>query len=218
VKARLAAFPLLQHGLHCCVLLFIMRVIAGTYRSRLLTAPPGMATRPTSDRLRETVFNILAPHVEGARFADLYAGTGAVGIEALSRGAAHVTFFENAAPAVAALRANLTALKIRSAFQLEQRSVPVALRNLVRASRREIDQRFHIVYLDPPWEDAAAYTQSLNLLAGSAAALLAPEAIIIAEHARRGAVTTADTYDVLERYRLLEQGDAALSFYRHAGK
>ncbi len=107
-----------------------MRVIAGTYRSRPLTAPRGMATRPTSDRLRETLFNILAPHVEGARFADLYAGTGAVGIEALSRGAAHVTFVESAAPAIAALRSNLAGLGIREGFQAEQRSVPLALRNL----------------------------------------------------------------------------------------
>jgi 16S rRNA (guanine(966)-N(2))-methyltransferase RsmD len=168
-----------------------------------------MATRPTSDRLRETLFNILAPHIERARFADLYAGTGAVGIEALSRGAAHVTFVERDAPALAALRANLAALKIREDFQLEQRSVPVALRTLARRP-----QHFTLVYLDPPWEDLAAYTQSLNLLAESSAALLVPEALVIAEHARRGTVTLADTYGTLHRYRLLEQGDAALSFYR----
>jgi 16S rRNA (guanine(966)-N(2))-methyltransferase RsmD len=196
-----------------------MRVIAGTYRSRPLTAPRGTATRPTSDRLRETLFNVLAPHIEGARFADLYAGTGAVGIEALSRGAAHVTFVESAASAVAALRANLAALGIRSGFQLEERSVSLALRNLAvrntavsNVARR--DPHFTLVYLDPPWEEAAAYTQSLNLLAGSAAALLAPEAIVIAEHARRGFAALADTYGALHRYRLLEQGDAALSFYQ----
>ena len=188
-----------------------MRVIAGTYRSRPLTAPRGMATRPTSDRLRETLFNVLAPRIEGARFADLYAGTGAVGIEALSRGAAHVTFVESAASAVAALRANMAALKIREGFQLEQRSVPVTLRNLARR-----DSRFTLVYLDPPWEDAAAYNQSLNLLAESSAALLSPDAIVIAEHARRGNVTLSDTYGPLARYRLLEQGDATLSFYRQA--
>ena len=199
-----------------------MRVIAGTFRSRPLTAPRGTATRPTSDRLRETLFNILTPHIEGARFADLYAGTGAVGIEALSRGAAHVTFVESAAPATAALRANLTALGIRENFQLDQRSVPLALRNL--AARNEAgdnkergDPRFTLVYLDPPWEDVAAYTQSLNLLAQSSAALLAPEALIIAEHARRGSVTLSDTYGTLHRYRILEQGDAALSFYRQTG-
>jgi 16S rRNA (guanine966-N2)-methyltransferase len=188
-----------------------MRVIAGTYRSRPLAAPRGSATRPTSDRLRETLFNVLAPHMEGARFADLYAGTGAVGIEALSRGAAHVTFVESAANAIAALRANLTALRIHDNFQLEQRSVPVALRTLARR-----EQHFTLVYLDPPWEDAAAYTQSLNLLAESAGALLAPEAIVIAEHARRTSVALADAYGVLKRHRKLEQGDAALSFYRQA--
>ena len=196
-----------------------MRVIAGTYRSRPLTAPRGMATRPTSDRLRETLFNVLASHIKGALFADLYAGTGAVGIEALSRGAMHVTFVENAANAVAALRANLAALKIRSGFQIEERSVPVVLRRLAARTAADSgtarrDPHFTLVYLDPPWEDTAVYTQSLNLLAGSAAALLAPEAIVIAEHARRGSATLADTYGALHRYRLLEQGDAALSFYR----
>jgi 16S rRNA (guanine(966)-N(2))-methyltransferase RsmD len=186
-----------------------MRVIAGTYRSRPLTAPRGMATRPTSDRLRETLFNILAPHIEGARFADLYAGTGAVGIEALSRGAAHVTFVESAAPSVAALHANLSALGIHSGIDIDQRSVPVALRTLARR-----EQHFTLVYLDPPWEDAAAYTQALNLLAESACALLASEAIVVAEHVHRASATLADTYGVLKRYRVLEQGDAALSFYR----
>src|ERR1700759_778048 len=136
-----------------------MRVIAGTYRSRPLTAPRGMATRPTSDRLRETLFNVLAPRIEGARFADLYAGTGAVGIEALSRGAAHVTFVEDSAAAIAALRTNLTALKIQSAFQLDQRSVPAALRNLAtrNAALAEAARRaslFTLVSLDPPCADA----------------------------------------------------------------
>jgi 16S rRNA (guanine966-N2)-methyltransferase len=191
-----------------------MRVIAGTYRSRPLAAPRGMATRPTSDRLRETLFNVLAPHIEGARFADLYAGTGAVGIEALSRGAAHVTFIENAATAIATLRANLAALGIHSGIHVDQRSAPAALRNLALRTLARRDSHFTLVYLDPPWEDAAAYTKSLNLLAESAAALLASEAIVIAEHARRQSVALADTYGTLHRYRLLEQGDAALSFYR----
>lgn len=168
-----------------------------------------MATRPTSDRLRETLFNVLAPRIEGARFADLYAGTGAAGIEALSRGAAHLTFVENAPAALAALRANLTALGIRDNYQLEQRSVPIALRNLARRP-----PQFDLVYLDPPWDDSSAYSQTLTLLAESADALLAPEAIVIAEHARRGEVLPADRYGELQRYRLLEQGDAALSFYR----
>src|SRR4029077_15434445 len=94
-----AGVPFPAGGLPCLK----MRVIAGTYRSRQLSAPRGMKTRPTSDRLRETLFNILAPRLEGCRFVDLYAGTGAVGIEAISRGAEHVWFAENAEPALAAL-------------------------------------------------------------------------------------------------------------------
>lgn len=168
-----------------------------------------MTTRPTSDRLRETLFNVLAPQIEGARLADLYAGSGAVGIEALSRGASHVTFVENAAPAITALRANLSGLGIREGFQLEQRSVPLVLRNLARR-----DPHFTLVYLDPPWEDAAAYTETLTLLSKFADTLLAPEAIVTAEHTRRSSVTLEDTYGCLQRYRILEQGDAALSFYR----
>ena len=89
-----------------------MRVIGGTYRSRRLAAPRGLATRPTSDRLRETLFNVLAPRIEGAVFADLYAGSGAVGIEAISRGASLVYFVDSAPSAVAAIRSNLAALKI----------------------------------------------------------------------------------------------------------
>src|SRR3984957_18655353 len=107
-----------------------MRVIAGTYRSRLLQSPRGTATRPTSDRLRETLFNILQPRIAGSRFVDLYAGTGAVGIEALSRGAAHVWFAENAAPALAALRDNLKALKLTRHFTLEDRGTGAMLQRL----------------------------------------------------------------------------------------
>jgi 16S rRNA (guanine(966)-N(2))-methyltransferase RsmD len=186
-----------------------MRVIAGTYRRRVLVAPPGMETRPTSDRLRETLFNVLAAHVKGARFADLYAGTGAVGIEALSRGAAHVTFVESAAAPLRALRSNIETLGIRSDYHLEQRSVPLTLRNLARR-----DPRFTLVYLDPPWEDAAAYQQTLSLLGEAGSTLLGPGALVIAEHARRRAVAPLEQYGALRRYRVLAQGDAALSFYR----
>jgi 16S rRNA (guanine966-N2)-methyltransferase len=107
------------------------------------------------------------------------------------------------------LRSNLAGLSIREGFQIEQRSATLALRNLARR-----DPRFTLVYLDPPWEDTAAYTESLTLLAASSTALLAPEAIVIAEHARRGSATMTDTYGPLHRYRILEQGDAALSFYQ----
>src|ERR1700684_1624369 len=107
-----------------------MRVIGGTYRSRRLIAPRGLATRPSSDRLRETLFNVLAPRIEGAIFLDLYAGSGAVGIEALSRGAAQAIFIEKAEPALHAIRTNLAALGIKDNYALEARTVSAALKRL----------------------------------------------------------------------------------------
>ena len=150
-----------------------MRVIAGQYRSRILSAPPGEQTRPTSDRLRETLFNILAPRLEGARFVDLYAGTGAVGIEAISRGAAHTWFAENAIPALKSLRANLAALKIASSyFTIEDRGVPQLLQRLPKfLGAHTLD----LVYVDPPYEQEDAYTQTLGYLGSSAnKAILTP--------------------------------------------
>src|SRR5260221_3616461 len=91
-----------------------MRVIAGSYRSRILKTLKGLALRPTSDRLRETLFNLLAPNIAGSRFIDLFAGTGAIGIEALSRGAAEVIFIENHTPAATLIRRNLESLGINS--------------------------------------------------------------------------------------------------------
>src|ERR1700757_4573222 len=105
-----------------------MRVIAGSFRSRTLQAPAGLATRPTSDRLRETLFNVLAPRMEGAHFLDLYAGSGAVGIEAMSRGAARVVGVERAAPALKVLRANLARLGVREGFEIHSGTVKAFLR------------------------------------------------------------------------------------------
>jgi 16S rRNA (guanine966-N2)-methyltransferase len=185
-----------------------MRVIAGTYRSRPLIAPRGLDTRPTTDRLRETLFNVLAPRIRGARFADLYAGSGAVGIEALSRGAASVFFAESSPAALATLRANLGALRIGSGYRVEGRPVLGALRAEVRRS-----PQWDIVFLDPPYGGADEYAQTLTMLAQHAASLIAPEAMVIAEHRRKSATPLAPSYGGLQRFRLLEQGDAALSFY-----
>src|SRR5271156_6441506 len=138
-----------------------MRVIAGEYRSRVLTAPKGRDTRPTSDRLRETLFNVLAQRIENAVFVDLYAGSGAVGIEALSRGAREAVFVENAEPALRAIRANLAALGIRGSYALEPRSAVAALKRLA-LSERAAD----IVFLDPPYESASEYDAVLDLLGG----------------------------------------------------
>jgi 16S rRNA (guanine966-N2)-methyltransferase len=184
-----------------------MRVIAGTYRSRQLVAPRGLQTRPTSDRLRERLFNILSPRVSGCRFVDLYAGTGAVGIEALSRGATHVWFAENAEPALASIRQNLAALKIVAGFTVEDRGVGAMLQRLGK-----ISQLVDLVYVDPPYEAEAEYAGTLNFL-GSARgrATLAPNALVIAEHSSKAKLATR--YGALEHTRLVKQGDAALSFF-----
>lgn len=183
-----------------------MRVIAGTYRSRPLQAPPGLDTRPTSDRLRETLFNILAPRIEGARFVDLYAGSGAVGIEAISRGAAHVWFAENAPAALTAIRKNLSTLKIASGYAIEDRS---ATRLLVSLAERE--QRVDIIFFDPPYEAVDEYSNTLHLIAREHAALLSPGAIVLVEHRKQNPL--AEKYGALHRTRLLKQGDVHVSFF-----
>jgi 16S rRNA (guanine966-N2)-methyltransferase len=191
-----------------------MRVIAGEYRSRVLQAPKGVATRPTSDKLRQTLFNVLeggalGPGVEGSRFVDLYAGSGAVGIEAISRGAEFVWFAEDARAAVRAIKDNLAALKIAGGFALEDRGVAKLLQSLVIKERVA-----EIVFLDPPYEDAEAYEETLTFLARNHATALADGAVVVVEHAKKKPLEA--NYGVLVRRRVLEQGDAALSFFQLA--
>lgn len=184
-----------------------MRVIAGTYRSRLLQAPRGMETRPTSDRLRETLFNILAARVPGCRFVDLYAGTGAVGIEAISRGAEHVWLAEKAPAAVSCLRANMTALQIVQGFTVEDRGTGAMLERLLKFSLA-VD----LVFLDPPYESAKEYEGTLGFFGSQRGkATLAAGALVVAEHGSK--VGLAERYGALERTRAMKQGDAALSFF-----
>lgn len=186
-----------------------MRVIAGQYRSRILNAPRGMDTRPTSDRLRETLFNVLAPRINGAIFLDLFAGSGAVGIEALSRGAREAIFVEQAEPALRVIRANLASLGIRGGYALEARGVAAALNRLAEAGRKA-----DLIFLDPPYRQADEYGTALHLLGGECASLLSSGAIVIAEHEKRRELEPR--YGVLVRYRVLRQGDAVLSFYSEA--
>ncbi len=188
-----------------------MRIIAGQWRSRVLRAPRGMATRPTSDRLRETLFNVLGGRVEGARFLDLYAGSGANGLEALSRGAREAVFVERAAPALEALRENVAALRAGSRTRVEAAAVR---RWLGRA-----EPAFEVVFLDPPYAEAGEYQAALEGL-GARPELLAAGGVVVVEHrrAKPGAVfLLAEAYGPLRRSRVLEQGDAALSFYERAG-
>ena len=187
-----------------------MRVIAGLYRSRPLAAPKGLETRPTYDRLRETLFNVIAPRLPGAVFADLYAGSGANGIEALSRGSRFAYFVETAEPALDAIRANLASLKIVGMYGFEPRTVSSFLRRSA-ANVSKTGQTLDIVFLDPPYEDIPEYSATLGLLGGETAGVLNENSIVIAEHQRRSPL--AESYGSLKRYRVLEQRDSALSFY-----
>ena len=204
-----------------------MRIIAGTYRSHTLAAPPGMSTRPTSDRLRETLFNVLAPRIEGAAFLDLYAGSGAVGLEAVSRGAVHVAFVERAPAALKVLDGNLERLGISEGVRIYRKNVGAFLRSSAESRpKREKDpkpekspkpekdpkpERYEVVFLDPPYEAAEEYAIALGLLGGEAQEILAEGAVVVAEHRRKFALH--ERYGNLKRIRVLEQGDAALSFY-----
>ena len=172
-----------------------MRVIGGEFRSRRLKTIPGLATRPTPDRLRETLFNILAPRIRGATFLDAYAGTGAVGIEALSRGARSAVFLERARAALAVLRENLAAL------DLDARSRVVAGPVLTSLAREEAQ----IVFLDPPYELEREYAAALALLGER------PPELVIAQHSVR--FDPGEKHGALARVRLLRQGDNALSFF-----
>jgi 16S rRNA (guanine(966)-N(2))-methyltransferase RsmD len=196
-----------------------MRIIAGTFRSRTLAAPPGMSTRPTSDRLRETLFNVLAPRIQDAAFLDLYAGSGAVGLEAVSRGAARVAFVERAPTALKILHDNLARLAISSGVRVHAKSVSAFLKSATRPDPKSTDpkpansksERYDVVFLDPPYEEAKEYAITLELLGGPAQGILAPGAVVVAEHRRKQSLD--EQYGNLKRTRVLEQGDAALSFY-----
>jgi 16S rRNA (guanine966-N2)-methyltransferase len=152
-----------------------MRIVAGRYGGRRLVAPPGSATRPTSDRVREALFSVLGPTVQGARVLDLYAGSGALGIEALSRGAASAVFVDRSPRAVAAIRANLEALGIEA--DVCRREAAAALRT---ASARA--DAYDLVFLDPPYRRAAELGRELS---EALPAVLAPGARVVSESDRR---------------------------------
>ena len=187
-----------------------MRVIAGQYRSRLFKSLKGLNLRPTSDYLRETLFNVLGPHLEGAHFLDLFAGTGAVGIEALSRGAASATFIESHHSAVVLIKANLASLGIREGVTV----LPLdALRGLETLAARHTasSPKFTHAFLDPPYAAAEEYDRVLAFLGDGS--LLALDAIVIAEHRRT--FSLPERTGSLEKVRTLRQGDSTLTFFRH---
>jgi 16S rRNA (guanine966-N2)-methyltransferase len=175
-----------------------MRVIAGRFKGRRLRTPTWDSLRPTSDKLRETLFNIVAPRIEGARVLDGYAGTGAIGIEALSRGAAHVTFIERDPRAIALIEANLAGCGVTGGYTIRRGDVVAALSRL-NASACDL------VVLDPPYD--AAVESVLN----AAARVVAPDGLLVLERAtRRQPVALV----ALERVRDVVSGDSTLTFFR----
>jgi 16S rRNA (guanine966-N2)-methyltransferase len=176
-----------------------MRVIAGRYKGRRLKAPTWDGLRPTSDKLRETLFNILAPRIGGARVLDGYAGTGAVGIEALSRGAAHVTFVEQDRRATALIAANIEACGAAADYTIETGDVATLLRRHAVA--------FDVIWLDPPYD-----SDSSDTLAAAAGAL-APGGVVVLERATR---REPDVPASLARIRDVKSGDSTLTFLTRA--
>jgi 16S rRNA (guanine966-N2)-methyltransferase len=171
-----------------------MRVIAGEFRSRRLKTLDGMALRPTPDRLREALFNVLGARVEGVTFLDAYAGSGSVGIEALSRGAAHAIFIEKHFSAARVIRENLASLGLEDRATVVQKGVVAAL------PRFEADMYF----LDPPYAEASEYETALSLLGER-------PALVLAQHSKRFELAAA--YGKLRRTRVLTHGDNAISFF-----
>ena len=173
-----------------------MRVIAGRYKGRRLKAPTWEGLRPTSDKLRETLFNILAPRIDGARVFDGYAGTGAVGIEALSRGARHVTFVEQDGRATSLIRGNVASCDAGADYTIEAGDVATLLRRHSAA--------FDLIWLDPPYE-----SDSFEALVAAAGALAAG-GLVVLERATRH---QPDVPDSLVRIRDVKSGDSTLTFF-----
>lgn len=181
-----------------------MRVIAGIYRGRNLRSPPSMQVRPTSDRLRETLFNVLAPRIAGTRFLDLCAGSGAVGIEALSRGAAHVTFVDRSRKMCGLVEANLDLCGVP---EDETEVVMAEAAEFLRRAAARNEKKWDIAFFDPPY--AIAYLPVLT--AFSTGAILNDDGLLVVEHHHKNEMK--DALGEIRRWRILKQGDSALSFY-----
>jgi 16S rRNA (guanine(966)-N(2))-methyltransferase RsmD len=191
-----------------------MRVIGGELRSRVIKSLPGLDVRPTPDRLREALFNVLAPRIEGAIFADLYAGTGAVGIEALSRGASRAVFIEQSHASVRIIRENLKALGLEARAEIRHG----------RVSSKCHELKADIVFLDPPYRLEREYESTLGLLGEMPHAmsekppvlLRANSPLVIAQHSSKLALR--ESYGALSCVRVLKQGENALSFFEPPGQ
>jgi len=181
-----------------------MKIIAGEWKGRRLVTPRGETTRPTADQVRIALMDTLTPWLPGARVLDLFAGGGGVGLEALSRGAAHATFVERDARAVTALRANVAALGVEARTRIVREDAARALGRLAREQAR-----FDVVFLDPPYETALVATTLAALGAGG---ITAPAAIVIAQHLTKRAPT--GQAGALRAWRARRFGETTLTFFR----
>jgi 16S rRNA (guanine(966)-N(2))-methyltransferase RsmD len=184
-----------------------LRIIAGKYRGRNLKSPPSLEVRPTSDRLRETLFNVIAPTIEGARFLDLCAGSGAVGIEALSRNASHVTFVDRSRKMCGLVESNLDLCRVP---EDETEVVQSEARDFLRRRQaRQKNEPWNIAFFDPPY--ATDYLSVLECFGKHDSNLLSESGLLIVEHHHKNQMP--DEIGGLIRRRSLKQGDSALSFY-----
>jgi 16S rRNA (guanine966-N2)-methyltransferase len=191
----------------CGLLVAMARIISGRGKGRRLKAPAGLDTRPTAARVRQTLFDILAPELPGCRFLDAFAGSGAVGLEALSRGAARVVLVDESAAAQGAIRENLRALgDLGGAVQIFRQDARIALAALADAGAR-----FHIVYVDPPYS-SALYEPLLEQVGDTG--LLEEDGLVVVEHFHKRVLP--ETIGRLARTRCVRVGDHRLSFYRSA--
>jgi 16S rRNA (guanine966-N2)-methyltransferase len=186
-----------------------MRIISGKYRSRQIQSVAGAEVRPTSDKLRGTLFNVIAAArpIEDTVWLDVYAGSGAIGIEALSRGARQIYFVESSKKAAAVIRKNLAGLKIASGWEIHEREADTALRRLDSQA-----VACDICFIDPPYAEEEGYKNTLGFLSQSQ--MIGPQSLVIAEHSKH--FDPGDRVGALVRFRKLKQGDAVLSFYRKA--
>jgi 16S rRNA (guanine966-N2)-methyltransferase len=189
-----------------------LRIIAGKFRGRNLKSPPSLEVRPTSDRLRETLFNVIAPRVNDSRFLDLCTGSGAVGIEALSRGARSATFVDRAQNMCELVKSNLDLCRVeRSESEVIKADAANFLSRFV-AKQPDSGKPWDIVFFDPPYADD--YLPVLKMFEQQSATLLTEHGLLIVEHQHKNALP--ELLGNLSRYRILKQGDSALSFYEEA--